>query len=104
MAAYKELFDLARDQPVLDRLTTAVAVAANTIRNEDGESPQPANHANRLIWSREALMNPGTKALEMVWLLLAENKGAALSAITGAPDTTIQTLVDDAVNHFATGA
>ena len=104
MASYQELHDLARDQDVLDKLTTAVAVAANAIRNQDGESPEPANHTNRLVWSRQALVNPRAKALEMVWLLLAEKKGAAVNAITGASDATTQTLVDDAVDHFATGA
>jgi hypothetical protein len=38
-----------------------------------------------------------------MWPVLAQNKAAALSQITGADDATVQTAVNAAVNVFANG-
>lgn len=100
MANYEELFDLRRNQMLLDKITTAIAVAADTIRTEAGGT---ANHANRVIWSREAAKSPHQMAGVFMTMVLAANKGASPGAISGASDTAIQTNVDAVIDYFADG-
>ena len=100
MATYEELFDLRRNQPLLDKVTVAVIVAAETVFAEDGATP---NNANRLIWAREASIRPRTMAEVFMSSVLAANKAATVPNISGAPDATIQTNVDDVIDNFADG-
>lgn len=101
MATYQELFDLRRDQVLLDKITVAVIIAADTIYNEAGGT---ANHANRLIWAREASKSPRAMAEVFMAAVLAANKAVAAGSISGAADTAIQTNVDDVVDNFADGS
>ncbi len=100
MATYEELFDLRRNQSLLDKITTAVIVATDTIRTEAGGT---ANHANRLIWSRETAKSPRAMAEVFMSMVLAANKGATVGNISGASDASIQTNVDDVIDYFADG-
>ena len=102
MASYAELYDLfTTESEVRNKVSIAVAVAADTIFNEN---PATTNHTNRLIWAKQALQNPLGKAAEMFPSLLAQNKDAAVSAIMGASDATIQSNVDGSIDLFADGS
>ena len=101
MASYQELFDLRRNQELLDKVTVAVIVAAETVFAEDGGT---ANHANRIIWAREASINPRAMAEVFMSAVLAANKAATVGNISGAADSAIQTNVDDVIDNFADGA
>ena len=100
MATYEELFDLRRNQTLLDKITTAIAVTADTIRTE---AIGTTNHANRVIWSREAAKSLRPMADIFMSMVLAANKSASASAISGASDTAIQSNVDAVIDYFADG-
>jgi len=100
MATYKDLYGLASESALRNRVTTAVIVAAEAIRNEDGET---ANHANRMLWAAAVFSSPATETKRMFWMLLAANKDLEVAQISGASDGSIQAAVNAAVNLFATG-
>ena len=100
MATYQELFDLRRNQVLLDKITVAVTVAAETIYAEPGGT---SNHANRIIWAREASINPRGMAGVFMSAVLAANKAATVTNIIGASDAAIQTNVEDVIDNFADG-
>jgi hypothetical protein len=101
MATLSELFALGNNFPILDKLTAAVAIQAETIRTEAAGT---ANHANRLIWAKQAYSDPRSKAQSMIWAILAANASATTAQITAATDASIQSAVAAAVDTFATGA
>jgi len=101
MATYAELFTIAAQNQILDRVTAAVAIQAEVIRTE---SSAITNHANRMIWAKSVFSDPRAMAVRMVWAILAQNAAAAASAITGATDAVTLTAVANAVDVFATGA
>ena len=100
MATYQELFDLRHNQVLLDKVTVAVIVAAETVFSEPGGT---TNHANRVIWAREASINPRGMAFVFMSAVLAANKSAAVENIIEAPDDAIQTNVKAVINNFADG-
>lgn len=100
MATYTELYEQHANSALLNRIAFACADQANVIRDED---PGTANHANRAIWAKQAFMNPSAKAQEMLWALLAINKGLTIAQINGATDAGILSAVATAVDIFATG-
>ena len=100
MATYQELFDLQRSQVLLDKITVAVIVAANTIFAEAGGT---ANHANRAIWAREASVRPRAMAEVFMASILAKNSAFTVGQIAGAADSAIQANVDSTVDSFANG-
>jgi len=101
MAAYTELYDLFNDSALRNKVTVACLVAAETIRNEDGATE---NHANRLLWAKQAWQSPKSVGEQMLMATLAGNKDLTVQQITGATDAAIQTKVDAAVNVFADGS
>ena len=101
MAAYTELYDLFNDSALRNKVTVACLVAAETIRNEDGATE---NHANRLLWAKQAWQSPKSVGEQMLMATLAGNKDLTVQQITGASDAAIQTKVDAAVNVFADGS
>lgn len=100
MATYQELFDLRRNQKILDKMTVAMFVAAETIFTEVSTTN---NHVNRIIWAREASIKPGQMARVFIGTVLAANKSATVTNIIEAADVVIQINVDDAVDDFADG-
>lgn len=100
MASYAELYELASDGSLVAKVTTAVAVEADTIRQE---ADTTANHANRLVWAARAFGDPPGMARRMIWAVLASNKAATKAQIVGATDASVQSAVSAAVNIFATG-
>lgn len=101
MASYVELHKLALEDSVLrNRITTACIIAAEEIRSED---PGIANHANRMIWSKNVFAHPVVESDRMLWAALAANRTLTVAQIQGATDAGLQTAVNNAVNLFATG-
>ena len=100
MATYQELFDLRPNQVLLDKITVAIIVAAETVYAEAGGT---ANHANRIIWAREASINPRSMAKVFMSAVLAANKTATVANIIDASDAAIQTNVEDVIDNFADG-
>lgn len=100
MATYKELYSLWHESDLKNKVAVAVVVAAETIQDEVDTTP---NHANRLVWAREALESTTSKTDPMYRIILAENKDMTVAQILGASDTAIQNAVNGAVDLFATG-
>lgn len=99
MATLSELTGLARDnQPLLDKITGAVMIAANGIYGESGAT---ANHAERLAWAARVVNAPAAQARKMMSFVLAANAANSVAQITGASDAAIQNNVDAAVDFFA---
>lgn len=101
MATYTELFDLRSDTNLRNRITAAVAIQADVVRLENVNT---ANHANRVIWAKQAFTNPEAVANQMMWGLLAINKAATVAQVQGATDASILTAVASLVDSFATGS
>ena len=101
MASYPELKSLFSNSDLQDRAEVACIIAAQTIKEEDGAT---ANHANRLVWAKEAFSSPKAMASKMLMAILAANEGLSVSAITGATDSALQSNVDAVVDIFADGS
>lgn len=101
MATYTDLYEIANNNTLLDKFTAAVAVQAEAIRTENGAT---TNHANRLIWAKQAFTDPRAMALKMTWPILAQNAGTTKANILAATDAAILTAVAAAVDVFATGS
>lgn len=101
MASYTELYEIANNNTLLDKITAAVAIQAEAVRVE---SDQTANRANRLIWARQAFSDPRAVAVKMTWPILAQNASFTRAQILAASDAAILSAVASAVNVFATGA
>lgn len=99
MATYAELFTIAATGVVLDRVTVAVAIQAEVIRNELGTV---TNHANRLLWAKQAYIDPRSMAQRMLLAILAQNAGLTSAQIVGASDAAVLTGVANAVDLFST--
>lgn len=100
MATYAELITASQNGVLTDKIKVACFIAAEVVRTE---ATGTANHANRLLWAKQVYGNPAGEAVRMTWAVLAQNAGAALGAITGASDATVQTAVNAAVDVFANG-
>ena len=100
MATYEEVFNLGSDSAFSNKVAVACCVAADGIRVEDVAT---ANHANRIIWAKQALENPRTVAQNMHFAILVANKSATVAQIQNATDAAIQANVDACVDVFAQG-
>jgi uncharacterized membrane protein len=101
MATYIELRQLFGNGDLLNRIEVACIVAAETIQTEDAAT---VNHANRVLWAASVFSQSRPWAEKMLMALLAANRAATVQDITGATDETLQTLVNNTVNLFATGS
>ena len=81
------------------RAAVAVAKAAQDILNEDAGT---TNHANRLIWAKQTLLDSMAKAEQMMWPLVSNATIAA--AGESATDSDIQFVVNSNIDAFATGS
>lgn len=98
MATYAELFSIAATGSILDKVTVAVAIQAEVIRNELGTT---TNHANRLAWAKQAYADPRSTAQRMLWAILAQNAALTSAQITGASDASVLGAVAAAIDLFA---
>ena len=101
MATYTELRGLFSHAGLLNQIEVACIVAAHEIRTED---PGVDNHVNRMLWAKAAFVSTSTVRNHVLMALLAANKALDPSAITGASDASIQSLVDGVVDLFADGS
>jgi len=100
MATYTELYDLKNNAVLHNKVEVAVTVAAQAIFNE---LASVTNHVNRLLWAKDALIDPKSKVQSMTWAILVTNKDATITNILSASDAAIQAAVNNIVNLFATG-
>lgn len=85
---------------LFDKIIAAVLKAADTIYNED---PGTTNHANRLIWARQAFEDPKAKAQELYGAVLAANSSASVVQIEQALDSAIESNINAVIDLFADG-
>lgn len=95
MASYEELYTLSLDASLVRRLTIAVAIAAEAIREED---PATANHDARVLWAKRALNNPDGMARQMLLVALAQNSAVPAATILAATDATLLSAVNAGVS------
>ena len=93
MATYTEQFDLRQNSTLLNRITAALADAANSILNE--ETPV----LERVDWAKTAIILPKPQAAEFIWALLVQNSSADVDAILAAPDTAFLAAVNTAIDQ-----
>lgn len=97
-----EAWTLLEDAPLGEKSSAAALVAAKDIMLE---ATSVANHANRLLWAKTTFGNPVAAGNEMRKALVAYYAGTkTLAQMAALTDAEIQTLVNNAVNVFATGA
>ena len=101
MATYTEIAAIANNNVLLDKLSTAVAIQADVIRQEAGAT---TNHANRMLWAKASLQDPRSMAAKMTWAVLAQNAANTDAQIRAATDAAILGAIAAAVDVFATGA
>jgi hypothetical protein len=101
MATYAELFGIRSNTELKNRITAAVAIQADVVR---AENVNTANHANRMLWAKQAFSDPEGMADKMMWAILATNRAATVAAITGATDAAVLSAVAAVVDVFATGS
>lgn len=97
MATYEELHNIAigsQGTDLRNKIIVAVAIKAHAILNS--VSPSQAS----IDWATEALSDPASKTPEVLRYMLADNAGAAVGAITGAADATIQSAADEAIDKM----
>lgn len=99
MATLLEVYNLRVTSSLLrNRVAAAVAKAAMDVLNEDAGT---TNHAARLVWAQDALVNAETVAGRMMWGVLGN--GTIQNAGEAATDNDIQYVVNGLINTFAAG-
>ncbi len=94
---YDKMFEqrgLFNNSDLRNKVTAAVIIAAEGILAE--ATPGTAGKA----WADKAVTSPEGEARRIYMAVLALNKGADLSNITGAADAAIQANVDTAIDLF----
>ena len=94
MATYQELHDLTHSAALLNRVMTAVAVAAEEIRSE---APSTTDHVARVRWAQQALRNVDGTARGLMWIVMAQNRQFTVTQIEGASDAALQAAVNGAI-------
>lgn len=93
MPTYLELYDLRFSDEMKKRIAVAIAIAAQNILAEDG---QTTNHANRVIWAKEALRDAQLMTEKIMWQILA-NPTVATKGLSSNDDElqfTVNSLID----------
>lgn len=98
MASYEELATEYGANTLINKITVAIMIAADTVLNEN---ISVNGHDLRVTWAKQALNDPEGQARRFWAAILAANNGATIPAIQSATDITIQGNVDAAVNIFA---
>lgn len=101
MATYDELLTIATTgTSLISRMRVAAVISAEKVRTEMDTTP---NHANRMKWAKATFQNSESAARDLLWVVLAQNRGATSAAILGATDATIQAACDAAIDVLAQG-
>lgn len=98
MPSHEELFGLRNNSPLRNRVTSAVIIAAEVVKNEPKDTP---NHSNRLEWASAAFSSYIRETDRMFMAVLAVNKDATVVEILGLTDAAIDASVAGHINLFA---
>ena len=98
MATYNELFSIANDHTMKNKVAVAAMVKADAI----SELATPTTL--QLDWAKSACTNPISVAQELWYSMIGANSDTAIGLITGASDAVIQTAVNNAVDNIFTKA
>lgn len=105
MASYTEIYDLASDAGLRNKVAVALQVAAEAIRAEPDVT---ANHAARLKFALRVYHAPDGLAQQVLRSLLAQavvaTPNATRAQILTVSDSSIQNSVNAALNLFADGS
>ncbi len=108
-SSYDDLKIALGSQPLKDKVQISILIVIDKIIQ--GEDTDPAfdaeNHANRLIWARSVMSDPGnseSEAARFFPVLIASNRDTPVSSILNASDEVIQEKVEEIVDLFAYGA
>lgn len=95
--AYVDIYRIAvEDGPSQQRMTVAVAFAAQDVLAESDQTP---SHAQRVTWARNTLADPRAMAKKMIWAVLAD---ATIVAAGGSvTDAQIKMAVASRVTDFS---
>ena len=96
MATYSDLFDLAGNSELQDKIAVASVVAAYALLTG---SPS----ASESSWASSVISNPRGTSKSLINAVLAANKDQDVSTILGASDSAIQNAVDSVVAGLITG-
>lgn len=100
MATVSEIKALYNDSALQDAVEVEVIQAALDIIDEDGAT---VNHANRVIWAKEALSNPRQTMKNVLPAIIVQNRTLTTAQISGASAAAILSAVNAVVNTFADG-
>lgn len=101
MATYAELLTLSADQPLRDKITVAVVIAAEKIASETAPFGTPTTEQK--AWARTALDNPRGEAKTAHFAVLAANASLSVAQIQAASDSAVQANVNAIVPTLAGG-
>lgn len=102
-ASLSDLFTLLNDPTLSQKVAAAVIRTSVSVAFEDTGTP---NHANRLIWSKNALANPTGTASEVLRYVIAAayvsvSPPMDLPSLQSLSDVVIQANVDASLAIFA---
>lgn len=100
MATYADIYTLQSNTALSQRVSTALLVSSVAIYEEN---PATVNHTARVAWARYAALNMDLATAAMFKFLLGKFVNMTVTNIQNSTDAQIQTVVDNAVNLFATG-
>lgn len=108
MASYAELLTALGNQALKDKVTVAILIAADKVERGDdtGGGFNPANHGNRVSWTRRIMSSPEgapKEAVSFFPLVVVANRDATLAEILAQSDAAVQTNVEEVVDLFADG-
>ena len=98
MSTYLELLAATEDEAFNNKVRFSVLVAINKVQTEPEAT---VNHANRMVWAKEAIANPDPITARVVRLILAEDKGIAVATILAYTDANIQAKANAAIDLLA---
>lgn len=104
MATYLELRALFEDSDLLNRISTAVAIACDTIiEGNDTVNPpwEGGKHGTRVKWADNALSNVRETAEDLFRLFLGKHKALAVAAIQNKTDAAIQSDIELFIDELA---
>lgn len=93
---YIDVYRLATNGEFKGRCTVALTKACQIVL---GEANNTTNHAARLSWAKETLIDPEAMANKTIWTIVHDS--TIQTKGTGASDAEIQTAVNSNIDNFA---
>lgn len=97
MATYAELYDLASNSDLRNKVSVAVTVKAKDLI----ALASPTN--NQMAWASKGLLDPVGEAKKLLPYVLAANSSLTVAQLTSAADSAIQSGVSAAVDKLIAG-